>query len=181
MPTRPQSMRIGGMQLLDGRPRALVHSAEEGAGKLADTVENTGARIARGAEHAGQALGHAAKGAGWKPRSSLPSLPSRASLPLVGGASGKTDSIPSKADAMVKAQLAKTSRELAHESSDLSAAVDSLNHIIRANRRAAARGRTRMLGGLAIGALLTYHLDPQHGRERRAATVRLLTRVARGL
>jgi hypothetical protein len=83
-------------------------------------------------------------------------------------------------DAMLKAQLVKTSRELAHESSDLNAAVDSLNRVIKINQKAAAKGRTRLLGGVAIGAALVYHLDAQQGRQRRAATARLLTGVIRG-
>jgi hypothetical protein len=83
-------------------------------------------------------------------------------------------------DAMLKAQLVRTSRELAHESSDLNAAVDSLNRIIKTNRRAAARGRTRLLGGLALGAAIMYHLDADHGRERRAATARMMVNMARG-
>lgn len=83
-------------------------------------------------------------------------------------------------DAMLKAQLVRTSRELAHESSDLNAAVDSLNHIIKTNRRAAAKGRTRLLGGLALGAALMYHLDADHGRERRAATARMMANMVRG-
>jgi hypothetical protein len=77
-------------------------------------------------------------------------------------------------DAILKAQLVKTSHELARESSDLGNAVDSLNAIIRANRKASAKGRTRLIGGLAIGAGLMYHLDAEHGRERRAATARRL-------
>lgn len=92
--------------------------------------------------------------------------------------------VPSKlrrsSDAVLKAQLAKTSRELAHESSDLAEAVDSLNAVIKANRKAGARGRTRLLGGLAIGAALMYHLDPSRGRERRAATGRRLVGAVRG-
>ncbi len=83
-------------------------------------------------------------------------------------------------DAMLKAQLVRTSRELAHESSDLNAAVDSLNRIMRTNRRAAANGRTRLLGGLALGAALMYHLDADQGRQRRAATGRLMTSMLRG-
>ena len=83
-------------------------------------------------------------------------------------------------DAMIKAQLVKTSRELAHESSDLNAAVDSLNRVIKANQKAAAKGRTRLLGGVALGAALVYHLDAQQGRQRRAATGRLLTGIIRG-
>jgi uncharacterized protein YjbJ (UPF0337 family) len=83
-------------------------------------------------------------------------------------------------DAMLKTQLVKTSRELAHESSDLNAAVESLNRIIKTNRKAAARGRTRLLGGVALGAALVYHLDAQQGRERRAASARLLMGIIRG-
>lgn len=77
-------------------------------------------------------------------------------------------------DAILKAQLLKTSHELARESSDLGNAVDSLNAIITANRKAAAKGRTRLIGGLVIGACLMYHLDAEHGRDRRAATARRL-------
>jgi hypothetical protein len=83
-------------------------------------------------------------------------------------------------DAMLKAQLVKTSRELAHESSDLGAAVESLNRVIKANRRAAAKGRTRLLGGMALGAAAMYHFDAEHGRERRAATMRMLTSAISG-
>jgi hypothetical protein len=83
-------------------------------------------------------------------------------------------------DARLKSQLVKTSRELAHESSDLSRAVDSLNAVIKANRKAAAKGRTRLIGGLAIGAVLMYHFDAEHGHERRAATARRLRSAARG-
>jgi hypothetical protein len=83
-------------------------------------------------------------------------------------------------DAMLKAQLVKTSRELAHESSDLNAAVDSLNRIIKSNRRAAAKGRTRLIGGAALGAALMYHLDADQGRQRRAATGRLVANMLRG-
>ena len=83
-------------------------------------------------------------------------------------------------DAMLKAQLVRTSRELAHESSDLNAAVDSLNSIIKSNRRAAARGRTRLLGGIALGAAIMYHLDADQGRQRRAATGRMIADIVRG-
>ena len=83
-------------------------------------------------------------------------------------------------DAMLKAQLVKTSRELAHESSDLNAAVDSLNRIIKNNRHAAAKGRTRPIGGAALGAVVMYHLDADHGRERRAATGRMVVNMVRG-
>jgi signal transduction histidine kinase len=81
---------------------------------------------------------------------------------------------------VLKAQLVRTSRELAHESSDLNAAVDSLNRIIKSNRRAAANGRTRLLGGLALGAAVMYHLDADQGRQRRAATARMMVNMVRG-
>jgi uncharacterized phage infection (PIP) family protein YhgE len=83
-------------------------------------------------------------------------------------------------DAMLKAQLARTTRELAHESSDLNAAVDSLTQIIKSNRRDAARSRTRLLGGAALGVVVMYHLDSAQGRQRRAASARLLTGMVRG-
>jgi hypothetical protein len=91
----------------------------------------------------------------------------------------RTRLLPSP-DAMLKAQLARTTRELAHESSDLNAAVDSLNQIIKSNRRDAAKGRTRLLGGAALGVIVMYHLDSAQGRQRRAATGRMLTGMIRG-
>jgi hypothetical protein len=94
-------------------------------------------------------------------------------------ASARKGLLPS-GDAMLKAQLVKTSRELAHESSDLNAAVDSLNKIIKTNRKSAAKGRTRLIGGVALGAALMYHLDAEHGRERRAATGRLVANMVQG-
>jgi hypothetical protein len=36
------------------------------------------------------------------------------------------------------------------------------------------KGRTRLITGLAVGAGLMYHLDAEHGRERRLATARRL-------
>lgn len=80
----------------------------------------------------------------------------------------------------LKEQLAKTSRDLAHESSDLHEAVNSLNAAIKANRKAAKRGRMRLLGGLVIGAAIMYHLDPQHGQERRTLAARQFARLTCG-
>jgi len=86
-----------------------------------------------------------------------------------------------KADAAaVRLQLANTSRELANETSDLGQAVESLNAIVKANRKTAAAKRRRLFAGVALGAGLAYHLDPAHGRQRRAATASLLTGAARG-
>lgn len=80
----------------------------------------------------------------------------------------------------LNAQLAKTSRDLAHESSDLHEAVDTLNAMIKANFKAAKRGRMRLIGGVAIGAAVMYHLDPQHGPERRALVVQRVARLTSG-
>lgn len=145
-----------GVHILDGVPQTLVHGAEEGATKIAEAVESASTRVAKGAGHAGE---------------------------LASGLSGQirermTQSRP-PGDAL-KTQLQQTSRELADESSALKAAVTSLNGVIKANRRAAARGRTRLFGGLALGAALMYHLDREHGRERRAATAKMVTGMWRG-
>jgi len=75
-------------------------------------------------------------------------------------------------EAILRAQLAKTSHELSRESTDLNQAVSSLNSVIKANRKAAAKGRTRLIGGVVIGAVLMYHLDAEQGKKRRKATVR---------
>jgi hypothetical protein len=128
----------------EGVPQALAHGADQATHRLAEAVESAGARV----QQPKRFLSRSAKRAQKKLRPS--------------------------SDAILKAQLVKTSRELARESSDLGSAVDSLNAIIRANRKAAVKGRTRLLGGLFIGAGLMYHLDAEHGRERRLATARRL-------
>jgi hypothetical protein len=131
-------------RVADGVPQALVHGADQATNRLAEAVESAGAR----AQQPKRFVSRSAKKAGKKLRPS--------------------------GDAILKAQLVKTSRELARESSDLGSAVDSLNAIIRANRKAAVKGRTRLITGLAVGAGLMYHLDAEHGRERRLATARRL-------
>lgn len=84
----------------------------------------------------------------------------------------------SAADALVSTHLAKTSHDIARESTDLREAIDSLNAALKANRHAAARGRRRLIMGLMIGAVLTYHLDPEHGSQRRTATMSRLRKLA---
>lgn len=81
------------------------------------------------------------------------------------------------AEAIMRAQLAKTSRELSQESTDLREAVDSLRSVVKANRNATARGRRRLMFGLVLGGALVYHVDPEHGHQRRAASVRRLRSV----
>jgi hypothetical protein len=136
--------------IADGVPQALAHSAEEASNRLAEAAEVAGSKA--------RATGNKALATGSKARTKL--RPS--------------------GDAVLKAQLVKTSRELSRESSDLGAAVESLNSIIKANRKAAAKGRTRLIGGLALGAGLMYHLDAEHGQERRAAVARRLNLLPRG-
>jgi hypothetical protein len=186
-------------------PESIIHGAEDGASKIAEAVEIAGARVAKGAgqvaKSAGQASGKASELSGQlKGRVAQAPLDMKdaklsikdAKLNMREKRFGMTQRLsrsmmkrqaklrPPAADAMVKAQLVKTSRELASESSDLSAAVDSLNKIIKANRRGAAKSRTRLLGGLVLGAGLMYHLDAEHGRQRRAATGQMLTQMIRG-
>jgi hypothetical protein len=196
---------MNGKHVFDAMPQTLVHGAEGSASKIAEAVETASARVAKGAgqvaKSAGQASGMASELTG-----QIKGKVAQAPLEVKDAKLSMRDAklslrekrlnvmqklirstvrrqakmLPSGTDAMVKAQLVKTSRELAHESSDLNAAVNSLNKIIRANRRAAAKSRTRLLGGAAIGAALMYHLDSEHGRERRAATAQMLTRMVRG-
>jgi hypothetical protein len=139
----------GPLHGVDGISHSLAQSAGQTANKLAEAVEVGGARVAKSTANTG------------------------------GRASRLRSKLRPNADVVLKAQLAKTSRELAHESSDLGTAVESLNAIIKKNRRAGAKARTRLLGGLAFGAGLMYHFDPDHGRERRATTGRLLANARR--
>lgn len=168
------------MHVFDGMPDSLIHGAEEGANKIAGVVETASARVARRVAQTPLDVRDARlsmKDAKLTMREKRLGMMERLMRRTM---RRQVKMLPSSTDAMVKAQLVKTSRELAHESSDLSAAIESLNKVIRANRRAAAGSRTRLLGGLAMGAALMYHLDAQHGRERRAATGELLTRMIRG-
>ncbi len=200
--TRNGKRNMNGRHVFDGMPDSLIQGAEDGANKIAGAVETAGARVAKSA-------GQVAKGAGQasgKASEQLKGRVAQAPLEMRDAKLSVKDAklnlratrlrmmeklmrstmkrqvklLPSTTDAMVKAQLVKTSRELAHESSDLNAAVVSLNKIIQANRRTAAKSRTRLLGGLAMGAALMYHLDSEHGRERRAATGQLVTEMIRG-
>jgi hypothetical protein len=127
--------------------------------RVADSVPHA---LAHGAEEASSRIAGAVETAGARVAKTAGSAGERASK------------LRPNSDAVLKAQLVKTSHELARESSELGQAVGSLNAIIRANRRAAVKGRTRLIAGLALGAGLMYHLDAEHGRERRAATARRL-------
>jgi hypothetical protein len=85
-------------------------------------------------------------------------------------------------DALLRAQLARTSRQLAHESSDLGQTVDSLKSTVSAERRKSLVARRRRLTrSMTLGAVLMYHLDPTSGRNRRAATGHLLKSLVGGV
>jgi hypothetical protein len=74
------------------------------------------------------------------------------------------------AEAKLAAQLTKTTRELANEATDLNDAILALQDVIKTNRRDGAKSRTKLIAGFTLGALAAYHLDSEHGAERRAAT-----------
>ncbi len=176
---------MNGKHVLDGMPQTLVHGAEESAGRIAGAVETAGARMAKEAKLnvKDAQLSIREKKLGVMQNLTRSIMKRQAAMARRQGRIAKRQAklLPSAgADALLKAELVKTSRELAHESSDLNAAVVSLNKIIQANRRTAAKSRTRLLGGLAMGAALMYHLDAEHGHQRRAATAQMLTRVVRG-
>jgi hypothetical protein len=89
---------------------------------------------------------------------------------LFGAKAGAREKLRPAREAKLKADLSRTSHKLAHETEDLGETIESLNEVIRSNRKAGAVGRTRLVAGILIGTVLTYHLDAEHGRARRAAT-----------
>jgi hypothetical protein len=151
----PGRVADGVPQALSHGADALAHGAGEASNRIAGAVGSAGSR-------AQDVVGNAGARAQKRKRF------------LVGSARRAQTKLTPSSDAILKAQLVRTSRELARESSDLGSAVDSLNSIIKANRKASAKGRTRLIGGLALGAGLMYHLDAEHGRARRIATARRL-------
>jgi hypothetical protein len=137
---------------------SLVESPQEARDAVRRSTDRAGARVALEAGKAGTKLG--VRGA------------------VFGAKAAVRKKLRPARDAKLKAQLAHTSRELASETSDLGDAVGSLNQVIKANRRAGARGRTRTIVGFVIGTIVTYHLDPQNGRERRRASAERLRQLA---
>jgi hypothetical protein len=137
---------------------SLVESPQDALDAVRRSTDRAGARVALEAGKVGTKLG--ARGA------------------VFGAKAAAREKLRPAQDAKLKAQLAHTSRELASETSDLDDAVGSLNQVIKANRRAGARGRTRTIIGFVIGTIVTYHLDPQNGRERRRASAKRLRQLA---
>jgi hypothetical protein len=137
---------------------SLVESPQEVRDAVRRSTDRAGARVALEAGKAGTKLG--ARGA------------------VFGAKAALREKLRPARDAKLKAQLAHTSRELASETSDLGDTVGSLNQVIKANRRAGARGRTGTIVGFVIGTIVTYHLDPENGRERRRASAERLRQLA---
>jgi hypothetical protein len=179
MITHRKKNKLGRIQVPDTAP--LAHSVEDATHRLSSAVETAGARTAKSARKGAKQASDRASALSEQ----LGDRVNHAQLDL------KHDLKRARrkrrfwqfwrrvdSEAILKAQLAKTSRDLAHESSDLNSAVNSLNSVIKANRKGAARGRTRLIAGTAIGAALMYHFDAEHGKERRKATARRLRGVA---
>jgi hypothetical protein len=148
---------------------------------VAEAVEVTGFRVARSADSANDRVGRLRVQAGnqigrvgdrWGRRS--------ARLGLGAFFANARAAVRGRSEpAAARLQLANTSRELAHETADLGVAVASLNAVIKSNRKAAAKTRTRLFFGIVIGAALAYHLDSEHGGKRRAASAQLVANAAR--
>lgn len=96
---------------------------------------------------------------------------------LFGAKAGAREKLRPAREAKLKADLSRTGRKLARETDDLGETIDSLNEVIKSNRKAGAVGRTRLVAGMLVGAFLTYHLDADRGRARRAATGEHLKRM----
>jgi hypothetical protein len=182
MLTHRKNKKLGPIQVPDTAP--LAHGVEDAANRLSAAVETASARTAKSAKSAkknakqagdrasalseqiGDRVGHA--------QVDLKRARRRRRVWLFIRRRNRLE------DAILKAQLAKTSHELSRESTDLNRAVNSLNSVIKSNRKAAARGRTRLIGGVAIGAVVMYHVDPEHGKERRQATTHRVRGIVRG-
>jgi hypothetical protein len=126
-------------------------------------------RVAKGAGEAAQRMAESAEHAAHRVAEAVEAAGSRA----------RTVARRRAHAAAVRVQLANTSRELAHETADLGQAVESLNALVKADRKTSGVKRRRLVAGIAIGAALAYHLDTERGRQRRAATAQMLTSLAR--
>ena len=155
---------------------SLVESPQAARDAMRTTADRANARVAQEVGKAGTKLGTKGLVAGTKAAKAGTKVGAHGAL--FGVKAAAREKLRPARDAKLKAQLAHTSRELASETSELGDAVGSLNQVIKANRRAGARDRTRTVVGILIGAIATYHLDPQQGRERRRTTARRLRELA---
>jgi hypothetical protein len=158
------------------RAMSLVESPKDARDAVRRSTDRASSRVALEAGKAGTKLGAKSAVAGVKAGKAGTKLGARGAV--FGAKAAVRDKLRPARDAKLRAQLAHTSRELASETSDLGDAVGSLNQVIEANRRAGARGRARTIVGFVIGTIVTYHLDPQNGRERRRASAQRLRHLA---
>ncbi len=151
---------------------SLVESPQAARDAIRTNVDRANARVGLEVGRAGTKLGTKGVVAGTRAARAGAKLGARGAR--FGVRAAVREKLRPARDATIQAQLAHTSRALASEASELGAAVGSLNQLIRANRRVGARNRTRTAVGILIGAIATYHLDPERGRERRRTTARRL-------
>lgn len=175
---------------------AVVHRAGDAAQRVAEVADDAGSRIAKVADDTGSQIAKRADRAtarsrrlGLKTGSRIGVAGTKIGMKgsklgarglLCGAKAGVREKLRPAREAKLKAELQRTSRQIAHEASDLGDVVESLNTVIEANRRAGAAGRTRLLTGIVVGTMATHHLDAEHGAERRRATVRRIAGMLRG-
>ena len=175
---------------------AVVHHAGDAAQRVADVADDAGSRIAKVADDTGSQIAKRADRAtarsgrfGLKTGSRIGVAGTKIGMKgsrlgarglLFGAKAGVREKLRPAREAKLKAELHRTSRQIAHEASDLGEVVESLNTVIKANRRAGAARRTRLLTGIVLGSVATYHLDAEHGAERRRTTGRRLARMLCG-
>jgi hypothetical protein len=155
------------------------------AAKAADVADGAGEHLGRRADRARAKAGVAAGKAGARTGVTGVKIGAKGAkfgaLGFIAGRKGRArEKLALAHDVRLKAQLSSTSRELASEASTLGESVDALQSALKASSRAGAKSRTRLLFGIAIGAVAAYHLDVNNGRARRSATAaRLRSLVTR--
>jgi hypothetical protein len=186
------------LHLPDGTPRALAHSADEAASRVKGAAEEVGNRVASTAGRAGEEVGELAERASERANELVArgsATADRARKELTGSRRKRWLRRSRKAALQAQNQLVDTGlakqvsrqvskqlsdlrtelhSELAEQSAEFGRALDSVDAAIKATRKAGARRRRNMIAGLALGAGLMYHFDPERGRERRAGTAHLV-------
>jgi hypothetical protein len=154
---------------------AVLKGVDGVAAKAADVADGAGEHLGRHADRARAKAGVAAGKAGARTGVTGVKIGAKgAKFGAKGFLSGRKgrarEALAIAHDTRLKAQLSSTSRELASEATNLGQSVDALQGALKASRQAGAQSRTRLLFGIAIGAVAAYHLDANSGRARRQAT-----------
>jgi len=154
---------------------AVLKGVDGVASKAADVADGAGEHLARHTDRARAKAGVAAGKAGARTGVTGVKIGAKgAKFGAKGFLSGRKgrarEALAIAHDTRLKAQLSSTSRELASEATTLGESVDALQGALKASSRAGAKSRTRLLLGIAIGAVAAYHLDANSGRARRRAT-----------